>query len=500
LVIILALLCAKIGRAQLTSRWIGGDGSWTDSTNWSNGKVPTTTPTVRNNVLIAEQSDEATLDSGEAFTIHALNLERGTLRLENGSRLTVHSINGPQLPADEVLIEVAGTGTQLDSMQFFDITIGRRGQITLEVTAGGRFATDGYLRLGNYLPDLPASEIEDTQSKLLVSGPGSRVDISRGLIVGASGGVGALVVENGGKVELSGIVRENVRIGEFTGAGNRGNGSVVIQGLGSELRAPAMQIGDFGSAGDLTLKEGGRVFLYGEGPLNSTTGIIRMQGGELEALTGVRNMGVTQGWGNIKADLANFGDLLAGAREPLTIQGDFEQLSSGDVAFSLAEGSTLVTKLTVAGQAKLAGTLSINLVDGFEPPVGTIHHVMDYASREGKFSKVNTAFGTNGLVMLPIYSNQGIDLFSVLSGDANFDQSVGLTDFGILKAGFGRAGTWTTGDFDHNEMVDLSDFGLLKHAFGNTARSVPEPPTWLLMLVGLIASRLAHKRCSLTVA
>ncbi len=53
-------------------------------------------------------------------------------------------------------------------------------------------------------------------------------------------------------------------------------------------------------------------------------------------------------------------------------------------------------------------------------------------------------------------------------GDANGDGRVDLTDFGILKANFGKGSGWSQGDFDGNGRVDLTDFGLLKNAFGLT--------------------------------
>lgn len=51
-------------------------------------------------------------------------------------------------------------------------------------------------------------------------------------------------------------------------------------------------------------------------------------------------------------------------------------------------------------------------------------------------------------------------------GDTNYDGLVDLTDFGRLKASFGRTGDSLAADFDLNGAVDLTDFGLLKENFG----------------------------------
>ena len=49
-----------------------------------------------------------------------------------------------------------------------------------------------------------------------------------------------------------------------------------------------------------------------------------------------------------------------------------------------------------------------------------------------------------------------------LAGDFDFDDKVGLADFGILKQHFGQAGDVTQGDANGDAQVDLSDFGLLR--------------------------------------
>jgi hypothetical protein len=81
------------------------------------------------------------------------------------------------------------------------------------------------------------------------------------------------------------------------------------------------------------------------------------------------------------------------------------------------------------------------------------------------------------------------DLALNLPGDANLDRKVDLTDFGILKAHFGGAGTRTEGDFNHDGLIDLTDFGLLKQNFGRgAATAVPEPEAWVLGLgAGVVA-------------
>lgn len=78
-------------------------------------------------------------------------------------------------------------------------------------------------------------------------------------------------------------------------------------------------------------------------------------------------------------------------------------------------------------------------------------------------------------------------LFAVkaaLTGDANADGKVNLTDFGILKEHFGALGTRSQGDFNGDGKIDLADFGLLKTNFGKSAAAAPEPTARVLAIVG----------------
>jgi beta-glucanase (GH16 family) len=86
---------------------------------------------------------------------------------------------------------------------------------------------------------------------------------------------------------------------------------------------------------------------------------------------------------------------------------------------------------------------------------------------------------------------------SLHSGDANRDNTVDVTDLGILATNYGNTYTnWTMGDFNGDGVVDVIDLGLLATGYGNAYADigdmVPEPATLGLLTMGILGI-LRHK-------
>jgi hypothetical protein len=84
---------------------------------------------------------------------------------------------------------------------------------------------------------------------------------------------------------------------------------------------------------------------------------------------------------------------------------------------------------------------------------------------------------------------------ATLPGDADFDGEVQFSDFVILAATFGEAGSYSDGDFDCDGQVALPDFVILVGASSaSTAVSVPEPHGLWLFCAAFLASSAGIRR------
>jgi hypothetical protein len=86
---------------------------------------------------------------------------------------------------------------------------------------------------------------------------------------------------------------------------------------------------------------------------------------------------------------ANEGTILARAGGRIIIGGDFTQAATGIINIELGGTTTdLIGQIQVSGNATLAGTLQVTLVNGFTPQAGNMFQVMTFASHTGTFTTV----------------------------------------------------------------------------------------------------------------
>jgi T5SS/PEP-CTERM-associated repeat protein len=178
--------------------------------------------------------------------------------------------------------------------------------------------------------------------------------------------------------------------------------------------------------------------------------------------------------------------------------------------FGLAAGE--FDRIEVAGTLDFGGTLEVVAGGGFMPLPGDAFEIFTFASRTGDFDIVTDSLGLVGLDFELVYDADSATLLPtrLLDGDANFDGTVDLADFTLLRNQFGQTGRLAA-DFDLSGTVSLADFTALRNNFGSTlagdllgdldssfalmdawAATVPEPGV-AMSLLGLSALGLRRR-------
>lgn len=120
----------------------------------------------------------------------------------------------------------------------------------------------------------------------------------------------------------------------------------------------------------------GTLAVTGSGKINISTGAVFGNGGTFT--------------GNVvSGGIFNVGDAIKQAGK-LAITGTYTQSASGILPIDIG-GTTAGTQfdqLNISGAATLGGTLSLDLINGFTPTVGTTYDIMNFGSETGTFATV----------------------------------------------------------------------------------------------------------------
>ena len=131
-----------------------------------------------------------------------------------------------------------------------------------------------------------------------------------------------------------------------------------------------------------------------DGYLTTTgSGIIDLQGGFLYG-----NKGTLTGAVDVTGGTINPGDGLKKVGG-LNIVGTYAESGNGVLNIDLDGNNLPGTKydvLNISGAATLGGTINIDLVTGYKPPVGVTWDVLNYSSESGSFTTVNLPTAPSG--------------------------------------------------------------------------------------------------------
>jgi autotransporter-associated beta strand protein len=207
--------------------------------------------------------------------------------------------------------------------------------------------------------------------------------------------------------------------------------------------------------------------------------------------------GLLGGTGTVGGDVNNSGVIKPGdAIGTLHLNGNYTQVSRGQLLIELASEASH-DELVVAGNAAIAGTLSISLVGVFVPQYDDSFEVMTAAGFGGtKFEFRSFPSLPNGLTWKLNYGTTAVTLSVVLEGDYNFDGAVDAGDYVVWRQGNGT-------------IYTQSDYAIWRIRFGNVApagagtslAAIPEPTTgWLVCMCGVAGSMCRRVGRRMTIA
>ncbi len=370
------------------------DGSWTVTTN--------PPPSFTNAGLLRKTGGTGTNAIGWSFTNNrTVEVLTGTMQLSGGGASHAYwSI----LPG--ALLDFAGntyalnTGTNIIGGGVARITSGTvlvNGTArlrALELT-GGSLSGDGNLAITDQL----------TWTGGTMAGAGST----------STGETAATYISGPGTKYLDGRTLNNAGLAVWSGAGDLNfSNSAVLNNTGTfdvgNDRALA-----HGSGGSSTFYNDG-IFTKSAGTGTTTSGVIFLNAGTVEILTGTANFsggynqiagtlrlsggnvaggtlnlqgGALTGSGVITGTIANAGLVSPGpATGVLTVNGNYLQGPAGLLHLDIGgyAPGTGHDRLAVGGTATLGGGLDLGLVNGFTPNVGDSFPVITYAARTGTFA------------------------------------------------------------------------------------------------------------------
>lgn len=372
------------------------------------------------------------------------------------------------------------------------LEIGRDATGSLVVTTGSS-VTSIYGFLGSY---------GEAQGAIEVAGAGSQWNILGTLNVGYLG-KGLLNINSGGTVSSMTV--------EIAAEDLAAHGEVVVKGVGSRLeafhpRGGGINIGRFGT-GKLTIEDGAVVQTLGGVGLaieSNSNGTITVSGPGSQLNCGNDfNIFVLGGAGQGTLNIYDGGSVVTGGWL-------WMEQSGGQASLSISLSSTSDPLIDVGGDAYLAGSLSVELMQGVSISAGDIFTLIDIGGTQiGSFSNYaqDDLLATfEGIDLRLSYSGgDGNDVVAYavarpgIRGDTDGDGDVDDADLGIAFSNYtgpqGAAGgkTISDGDTDGDGDVDDSDLANAFSGFtGPLVPSVPEPNAFVVL--GLASFALASRR------
>ena len=433
----------------------------------------------------------ATFDGGSAagYGLVIGDTQEGGVNLDSGAHVThtqgvISVANGP---GSTGVLNVTGDAL-LDGAGLLVVGQGGNGELNMG---------DG---AGVFLSEMNVGYSAGSNGFVSVAGAGARIALDR-LSVGGhgttSGGVGALIVGNGGTVDISAVSSPGGRI-LAPGGTLTVNAGGTFNALNNFDLAGRAQIAG-GTMNVLSLNLSGSGELAGYGTMNGRVAVnaagcvIHAVGGTLtlgsstdvkgfnsvgtlicESLVSLRDADAATSLGNVVLGPGNLalppmggtvqagktmsgaaiviGALtMAGTLSPgnsagsIVVSGNYTQTSTGKMTLQLGDASTgQYDRLSVSANAALAGTLDIQLLPGFVPEPGEEFTIVQCGiARSGTFTTVTLNGQAPGSQFTVLYNAATV----VVHVNGFVDVPPG-DPLPVALAFTGRSGAWANAAFD----------------------------------------------------
>lgn len=430
----------------LGADWGGGDGDWSDSSQWSSSATPDAATDVKVKSGTARiqtgiaNSHNAVIDSGGQVDVSGSGAVwdnhgsspgfglrggaivvgetgAGTLDISNGGVVKTTGISagtvliGNQAGSSGTVNVGGGSGTSvLESAAPVgypgNFYVGYDGTGTLNVTAGGSVTGFQGMTLGVGAGSAGTLTVD-----------GGVVDVMPGNLDVGKAGRGTLIVKNGGTVES--------RSGSVSGSGNS---SATVTGMGSawNLEAGGLRVGT-GKDGTLEIADHGAVnvdggqFYLGQG---TGSGVLTIQSG-----------------GTLKTNGGFIGNTTTGSRNQLSITGAGSSWNAKDAIFYVYSGAAGTAIDVTAGGSLLTSTATIGESGSADTTV-SVDGAGSSWSNTGNISLGTSSTGTLNLANGGAVSSPMLTLFA----------------HGVLNLGTGGLAGRFTGTSLINEGRIVADF------------------------------------------
>jgi PEP-CTERM motif len=362
------------------------------------------------NTSLIEATNGATLNLGGSFT------NTGGTILSMGSGSTVNLSGAATSTITGGTLTTSGGGAMIsDGSTLIGVTISSGSTVSTTnnntTTLSGTITNNGTIALnsgGNYtdlilsgnvtlagtgaisMSDYASNRIYGGGSDQLINGAGHTIEGSGQLGIGGGNAFGFI---NNGTV----LANQSVSLVVDPGNGLTNNGTMQVNAgsalevLGGITNTGTVNVGQAGQAGSsLFLMGDAHDFVQtgGTTTLWTSGSNLELQSGQSMLLQG----GTLQGFGTIAGNLSNTGGTVlpgtTGVAGILTVTGNYSDPMGSvlDIQIGGSVAGSGFSQLDVLGTASLAGTLDVNLLNGFTPTNGEEFVILTSGGLSGSFT------------------------------------------------------------------------------------------------------------------